>query len=132
MLVPKILLTPIKIRIFGPKTDKIGPKLGLFDQGSAFLALLVQKSTKKTMQTRCLGGFSYAYVPKLLLPPVRIRIFCPKRPNLVQNLFGHFGSNIGFFFPICHMPGQKSMRTRCLGGFFRYLGTKTFAFSSKN
>ena len=47
MLVPKILLTPIKIRIFGPKTDKIGPKLGLFDQGSAFLALLVQKSTKK-------------------------------------------------------------------------------------
>ena len=26
MLVPKLLLTPIKIRIFGPKTDKFGPK----------------------------------------------------------------------------------------------------------
>ena len=35
MLVPKLLLTPIKIRIFGPKTAKIGPK-------SAFLVILGQ------------------------------------------------------------------------------------------
>ena len=35
MLVPKRLLTPIKIRIFGPKTAKFGPK-------SAFLVILGQ------------------------------------------------------------------------------------------
>ena len=34
-LVPKLLLTPIKIRIFGPKTAKFGPK-------SAFLVILGQ------------------------------------------------------------------------------------------
>merc|ERR1711922_14311 len=35
MLVPKLLLTPIKIRLFGPKTAKFGPK-------SAFLVILGQ------------------------------------------------------------------------------------------
>ena len=33
---------------------------------------------QKTMQIRCLGGFSVMWVPKLLLPPKRIRIFGPK------------------------------------------------------
>ena len=33
---------------------------------------------QKTMRTRCLGGFSVTWVPKLLLPPKRIRIFGPK------------------------------------------------------
>ena len=41
-----------------------------------------------------------------------------KRPNLVQNMhFGHFGPNIGIFFPFPPMADQKTMRTRCLGGF---------------
>merc|ERR1711947_1710 len=35
MLVPKLLLTPIKIRLFGPKMAKFGPK-------SAFLVILGQ------------------------------------------------------------------------------------------
>ena len=35
MLVPKLLLTPIKISFFGPKTAKYGPK-------SAFLVILGQ------------------------------------------------------------------------------------------
>ena len=35
MLVPKLLLNPIKIRLFGPKTAKFGPK-------SAFLVILGQ------------------------------------------------------------------------------------------
>ena len=41
MLVPKLLLTPIKIRIFGPKTAEIGPKyafLVILGQILAFLA----------------------------------------------------------------------------------------------
>ena len=30
------------------------------------------------------------------------------------------------------MPDQKTMQTRCLDVFLRYMATKTFAFSSKN
>ena len=37
---------------------------------------------QKTMWTRCVGGFSVTLVPKLLLPPKRIRIFGPKFVSL--------------------------------------------------
>ena len=43
MLVPKLLLTPIKIRILGPKTAKFGPKYAFFvilGQILAFLPIL--------------------------------------------------------------------------------------------
>ena len=33
MLVPKLLLTPLKIRIFGPKTAEIGPKYAKYEIG---------------------------------------------------------------------------------------------------
>ena len=33
---------------------------------------------QKSMRTRCLGSFSITRGPKLLLPPVRIKIFGPK------------------------------------------------------
>merc|ERR1712074_40891 len=36
MLVPKLLLTPIKTRIFGPKTAKIGPKSAFLVQNLHF------------------------------------------------------------------------------------------------
>ena len=36
------------------------------------------------------GGFSVMWVPKLLLSPVRIRIFAQERPNLARNW--HFWS----------------------------------------
>ena len=48
----KLLLTPKKIRIFGPKTAKFGPKLAFFGQILAFLAHLVQWPAKK----RCKQG----------------------------------------------------------------------------
>ena len=50
MLVPKLLLTPIKIRIFGPKTAKFGPKyafLVILGQILAFLAHFIPCPTKK-------------------------------------------------------------------------------------
>ena len=40
MLVPKLLLTPIKIRIFGPKTAKIGPKYAFLVNLGQILAFL--------------------------------------------------------------------------------------------
>ena len=33
---------------------------------------------QKTMRTTCLGGFSVMWVIKLLISPVKTRIFCPK------------------------------------------------------
>ena len=49
MLVPKLLLNPIKIRLFGPKMAKFGPKssfLVILGQILAFLAHVVQCPTK--------------------------------------------------------------------------------------
>ena len=45
---------------------------------------------QKPMWTRCLGGFSVMWVTNLLISPVKIRMFCPKRPNLAWNW--HFWS----------------------------------------
>merc|ERR1712107_561328 len=51
---------------------------------------------------------------------------CPQKldfgPKKGQNwskicIFGHFGPNIAIFCSFCPMPDQKTMRTRCLGGF---------------
>ena len=85
-----------------------------------------------TMQTRCLGGFSVTWVPKLLLPAGRIRIFGPKRPNVVQNmLFRSFLGQIWAFlahFVPCRTKNDASKVSRW---FFHYADTKTFAFSSK-
>ena len=55
---------------------------------------------QKTMRTRYLGGFSVMWVPKLLLPPKRIRIFGPKF------LSPHF---------ICHFKVFVSVHSRGRG-----------------
>ena len=76
MFVPKLLLAPIKIRIFGPKTAKIcifghfGPNIGIF-------CPFCPTPYQKPMRTRCLGGFSVMWAAKLLISPVKIRFFCP-------------------------------------------------------
>ena len=46
---------------------------------------------QKTMQTRCLGGFSVMWVTKLLISPVRIRVFLPKNDQIWSKIciFGH-------------------------------------------
>ena len=52
------------------------------------------------MPTRCLGGFSVMWVPKLLLSPVRIRIFLPKLNQIWPEIgiFGHFGPGLAGSF----------------------------------
>ena len=41
------------------------------------------------MQTRCLGGFSVMWVTKMLIYPVKIRIFCQIWPEI--GIIVHFG-----------------------------------------
>ena len=74
MWVPKIFLTPVKVRISGPKTAKFGQKyafLVILGQILAFFAHFVPCLTKKQWQQGALVGFP-------LISPVKIRIFCPK------------------------------------------------------
>ena len=60
MWVPKLLLTPIKISIFGPKTSKIGPKyafLVILGQTLPFFAHFVQCPTKNQCKQSAWVGF---------------------------------------------------------------------------
>ena len=54
---------------------------------------------QNTMQTRYIGCFSVMWVPKLLLSPVKIRIFFPNHqiwPKI--GIFGHFGPGLAGSF----------------------------------
>ena len=82
--VPKLLLTPVKIRIFGSKTAKFGPKLKFLAKYRHFWPIWFG-GRQKSMQTRCLGGFSVIWVPKLLLTPINISFFGQKTAKFGPN-----------------------------------------------
>ena len=92
-LSPSTCWCPIKIRLFGPLTAQncFWPNIGFFGPFDPM-------PDHKTMQTKCVGGFSFHWYQN----------FC---------IFGHFGANTGIFGPFRPMPDQKTMRTRCLGWF---------------
>ena len=93
MLVPKLFLTPIKIRIFGQKRPQFGPKsalLVILGQILPFFCTFCPMPDQKTMWTGCLGGFSVMWATKLLISPEKKGFFVQKRPNLAQN--GQFWS----------------------------------------
>ena len=80
MLVPKILLTPIKNRIFGPKTANFGPKsafLVILGQILPFLHILSNARPKNNVNKvprwvfRYVGNKTFDFSSKK-------RIFCPK------------------------------------------------------
>ena len=76
----KHLISPVKIRIFCPKTTKFGPKLAfLFILGQALPAYLVP-----CWWVVCM------WMTKLFISPVKIRIFCPKKSK--------FGPKMAFLF----------------------------------
>ena len=103
MLVPKLLLTPIKIRIFGPKMAKFGPKYAFLDilgQILAFFTHFIPCLSKKKMRTRCLGRSSVMWVTKHLISPVKIRFFFAQRDQIWPKLvfFDHFGPGLAGSF----------------------------------
>ena len=93
MLVPKLLLTPIKIRIFGPKTAKFGPKsafLVILGQILPFFAHFVQWPTKNNVNKVPRWVFRYVGNKTFDFSSKKKGFFAPKRPNLAQNW--HFWS----------------------------------------
>ena len=112
--VPKVLLHPPKKWIFGPKTAKFGPKLAFWAKYRHFLPIW-SNAWPKNNADKLPKWFSVMLVPKLLLTPIKFRIFGQKRTNLAQN--GHFWSNIGIFGIFGPMRDHKMMWTKCLGVF---------------
>jgi len=72
-------------------------------------------------------------VPKLFLTPIKIRIFGPKTAKIWSKIciFGHFRPNIAIFLHILSNARPKNNVNRVLRWVFRYVGNKTFDFSSK-
>ena len=73
----KLNSLPPKNWIFGQKTAKFGPKRAFSVKYWHFWPIC-SHTDQKTMRTNCPGGFSVMLVPKLLLTPIKIRIFGPK------------------------------------------------------
>ena len=100
MLVPKLLLTPIKIWLFGPKSAKFGPKsafLVILGQILPFFAHFVQWPTKNNVYKvprwvfRYVGNKTYDFSS-------RKRDFLPKNGQiwLKIGIFGQFGPGHAF------------------------------------
>ena len=63
--------------------------------------------------------FSVIWVPKTFTYSHKKLGFWLKNGQIWSEIciFDHFGPNIAIFCTFCPMPDQKTMRTRCLGGF---------------
>merc|ERR1712047_42475 len=71
-------------------------------------------------------------VPKLLLTPIKLGFLAQKRPNLVQNLhFWPFWAKYCHFLHILSNAQPKNNVNKVPRWVFRYVGNKTFDFSSK-
>jgi len=79
--VPKLFPPLVKIRIFGPKTTRSGPKyafLVILGQILVLLIHLVPCLTKITMRTRFLGGFLICWYQNFFSLPKKTAIFAQK------------------------------------------------------
>ena len=111
MRVPKFLLPAPKKLDFGPKNGQIWPKTGIFGKNMG-MGSFDPMPDQKTMWTSCLGGFSVMLVPKLLITPMKIRIFGQaldqmgqKCQYLAQN--ASFGPNLAVFGPKIQFFGGR-------------------------
>ena len=96
--VPKFLLPAPKNWILGPKTAKFGPKLALWAKYWHFWPTW-SNAWPKNNADKLPKWFSVMLVPKLLLNPIKIRLFGPKTAKIWSKIciFGHFGPNIAIF-----------------------------------
>ena len=63
--------------------------------------------------------FLLCWYQNFYLLPYKLGFFGPKNGQIWSKIciFGHFGPNIAIFCTFCPMPDQKTIWTRCLGGF---------------
>ena len=124
MRVPKFLLP-------APKNGQIWPKTGILGQISAFLAHLIKCLTKKQCG-QLSWWFSVILVPKLLLTPIKIRIFGPKMAKFgPKSAFLVILGQILPFFAHFVQWVTKNNVNKVPRWVFRYVGNKIYDFSSK-
>ena len=70
----------------------------------------------ETMWTRCLGGFFVMWVPKLLISPVKKRIFCPKTTKFGPKLafLVNLGQAMQAYSVPCWWVGWWLWRAGCI------------------
>ena len=126
MRVPKVLLPPQKkLEIFWPKNGPIWPKsviFGHFEPNIGLSCAFDAMPNQKNSLNKVPRWFFDIWIPKLLIPPPKIRTFGLQNGQILPKIctFGYFGPNIGLSGPFDAMPDHKIMRTRCLGGFLIY------------
>ena len=92
MLLPKLLLTRIKIRIFGPKRPNLVQNMHFWSFWANYWHFLpfLSHARPKTNANK-VPRWVFRYVGnKLLISPVKIRIFCPRTTK--------FGLKLAFLF----------------------------------
>ena len=118
MLVPKLLLTPIKIRIFGPKMAKFGPKyafLVILGQILPFLHILSNARPKNNVNKvlrwvfRYVGNKAYDFSSKK-------KDFLPQNDQIWPKIgiFGQFGPGHAGLFNALLWVGWWLWRAGCI------------------
>ena len=122
---------PKKIGLLAPKRPNLaqnwhfGPNMGIFGPFDLM-------PDQKIMRISCLGVFSIMWVPKLLLTRIRIRIFGPKTAKIgPKYAFWSFWAKYCHFLHILSNARPKTNLNKVPRWVFRYVGNKTFDFSSK-
>ena len=122
---------PPKNWILGPKTAKFGPKLAFWAKYRHFCPIW-SKAWPKNDANKLSRWFSVMLVPKLLLTPIKIRLFGPKTAKFGPKYA--FLVILGQILPFLHILSNarpKNNVNKVPRWVFRYVGNKTFDFSSK-
>ena len=131
MLVPKLLISPVKKRIFCPKTTKFGPKLAFWAKYRHFWPIW-SKAWPKNNADKLSRWFLLCCYQNFYLLPQKLGFLAQKWPNLVQNLhFWSFWAKYCHFLHILSNARPKTNVNKVPRLVFRYVGNKTFDFSSK-
>ena len=118
MLVPKLLLTPIKIRFLAQKRPNLVQNLNFWSFWAKYCHFLhiLSNDRPKTMWTRCLGEFSVMWATKLLISQVKKRIFCPKTTKFGPKLafLVNLGQAMQASSVLCWWVGWWLWRAGCI------------------
>ena len=124
---------PEKIGFWAQKRAKFGPKLAFWAKYQHFWPIWSNAWPKKQWLDK-LSSMVFCYVgTKTLLTPIKIGIFGQKTAKFGPKyaFFGHFRPNIAIFCTFLSNARPKNNVNKVPRWVFRYVGNKTFDFSSK-
>ena len=122
---------PPKNWILGPKTVKFGPKLAFWAKYRHFWPTW-SNAWQKNNADKLPKWFSVMLIPKLLLNPIKIRLFGPKMAKFGPKsaFLVILGQILPFFAHFVQWPTKNNVY-KVPRWVFRYVGNKAYDFSSK-